>query len=193
MKAAEAAAGHRLVDYLDLHWYPEAQGGGVRITDDGTVARRVAARVQAPRSLWDTTYKETSWIVDDVLGEPIHLISRIGDEIAAHYPGTGLAITEWNYGGGQDISGRGRRGRRAGHLRPRRRGHGSYWALNGDESFANAAFRAYRDYDGNGRRLRRHVDPRRPPATSPPPPSTPASTPPTRRGWWWCSSTGARR
>ena len=33
MKAADTAAGTRLVDYLDLHWYPEATGGGTRITE----------------------------------------------------------------------------------------------------------------------------------------------------------------
>jgi hypothetical protein len=61
LRAAEATAGHRLVDYLDLHWYPEARGDGVRISDvaDGAGA---AARVQAPRSLWDPTYREDSWI-----------------------------------------------------------------------------------------------------------------------------------
>ena len=58
-EAAETAHGKRLVDYLDLHWYPEATGGGVRITGAETSAAVVAARVQAPRSLWDPTYVET--------------------------------------------------------------------------------------------------------------------------------------
>jgi AraC family transcriptional regulator, regulatory protein of adaptative response / methylated-DNA-[protein]-cysteine methyltransferase len=54
------------------------------------------ARVQAPRSLWDTTYEETSWTVNDVLKEPLRLLPRVKDKIAAHYPGTGFALTEWN-------------------------------------------------------------------------------------------------
>ncbi len=149
MKAAEAAAGHRVVDYLDLHWYPEATGGGTRITASDTSAAVVAARVQAPRSLWDSTYKETSWIVNNVLGQPINLLSRIGDKIAAHYPGTGLAITEWNYGGGQDISGAVAVADVLGIFGSYSVDIGSYWAL-GDETFANVAFRAYRNFDGNG-------------------------------------------
>ena len=60
--AAERAQNRTLMDVLDLHWYPEAQGGGVRITGDNTSAAVAAARVQAPRSLWDPTYTETSWI-----------------------------------------------------------------------------------------------------------------------------------
>jgi hypothetical protein len=149
MKAAEATAGHRVVDYLDLHWYPEATGGGKRIIGTDTTAASVEARVQAPRSLWDTTYSETSWIVNDVLKEPIHLISRVNDEIAAHYPGTGLAITEWNYGGGQDISGAVAVADVLGIFGRYGVGIGSYWAL-GNETFANAAFRAYRNFDGAG-------------------------------------------
>ena len=58
----EAAQGRKLMDVLDLHWYPEAQGGGVRITENNNSSAVVAARVQAPRSLWDPTYTETSWI-----------------------------------------------------------------------------------------------------------------------------------
>jgi len=149
MKAAETAAGKRVVDYLDLHWYPEAQGGGTRITAADTSAAVVDARVQAPRSLWDTAYRETSWI-DGVIKAPIRLLPRVRDKIAAHYPGTGIAITEWNYGGGGHVSGAvavadvlGIFGREGVEI-------GAYWALNPDESFANAAFRAYRNFDGQG-------------------------------------------
>src|SRR5262249_23917293 len=76
MKAAEATAGKRLLDGLDLHWYPEAQGDGKRITDESTApsAGLVTAREQAPRSLWDSTYTETSWITSTSTHGPINLI-----------------------------------------------------------------------------------------------------------------------
>src|ERR1019366_5993457 len=105
MKAAETSAGKRVVDDLDLHWYPEATGGGARITDDGTGAAEVAAREQAPRSLWDMTYTETSWITQSSTNGPITLIPREMQKIAQTYPGTKLSFSEWNYGGGTDISG----------------------------------------------------------------------------------------
>jgi hypothetical protein len=148
MKAAEVEAGKRVVDFLDLHWYPEAQGGGVRITGNDTGAAVVEARVQAPRSLWDATYRETSWIVDDALDQPIRLLPRVRDKIAARYPGTRLAFTEWNYGGGQHISGAIATADVLGIFGREEVALATYWALNGNESFANAAFRAYRNFDG---------------------------------------------
>lgn len=149
MKAAETTAGHRLIDYLDLHWYPEATGGTVRVTMPDTTAPVVSARVQAPRSLWDPSYKETSWIVNSVLHDAIRLIPRIKDKITAHYPGTGLAITEWNYGGGGDISGAVAVADVLGIFGSYSVDIASYWALN-DETYANVAFRAYRNFDGKG-------------------------------------------
>ncbi|MBN2530536.1 MAG: endoglucanase A [Deltaproteobacteria bacterium] len=104
LKAAEATAGHRLVDVLDLHWYPEAQANSKRILNDDTSAAMVEARVQAPRSLWDPTYTEKSWIAN-YMGEPIRLLPRLKQQIADHYPGTKLAFTEYYYGGGEHISG----------------------------------------------------------------------------------------
>jgi hypothetical protein len=148
-KAGEASAGKRLIDYLDLHWYPEAQGGGTRIIEKNNTADVVAAREQAPRSLWDKSYNEKSWIHDNVSG-PIYLVPRLLARIDQHYSGTKLAFTEWNYGGGNHISGTiacadvlGIFGREGVAL-------ATYWPLGDAESFAYAAFRAYRNYDGAG-------------------------------------------
>jgi hypothetical protein len=146
----ETRTGRSLVDVLDLHWYPEAQGGGVRITGTETSAAVVAARVQAPRSLWDPTYTETSWITQSSTGGPIRLIPRLNAKIDAQAPGKLLAFTEYNYGGGAHISGGiaqadvlgifGREGVFAATL----------WELSGDERFHYAAFQMYRNYDGAG-------------------------------------------
>jgi hypothetical protein len=149
MKAAEATAGKRLIDYLDLHWYPEAQGDNQRIINGNTADESVEARVQAPRSLWDTTYNETSWISTS-LQQPIRLIPRMRDKIKFHYAGTKLAITEWNYGAGGHISGGVAAADVLGIFGREGVGMAAYWALVGDESFANAAFRAFRNYDGAG-------------------------------------------
>ncbi|HEX3598334.1 MAG TPA: glycoside hydrolase family 44 protein [Polyangiaceae bacterium] len=149
MKAAEQTAGKRLVDVLDVHWYPEATGDGKRITDDGTGSGELTARLQAPRSLWDTSYTETSWITQ-TLNAPIQLIPRLLKKIADHYPGTKLSISEYNYGAGGDISGGiaqadvlgifGREGMFAANM----------WELSGTNTFIFAAFSMYRNYDGNG-------------------------------------------
>jgi hypothetical protein len=148
IEAAQQQYGSRLVDVLDVHWYPEAQGGGVRITGTDTTPAVVAARLQAPRSLWDPTYTETSWIAQDSVGGPIRLLPRLRGKIDANAPGTRLAVTEYNYGGGQHISGGlaqadvlgifGREGVFA----------ATEWPLAGDESFIQGAFEMYRNFDG---------------------------------------------
>ena len=71
MEAAGEKAGHRLLDTLDVHWYPEAQGDGIRITEDSPKPAVAAARMQAPRSLWDPTYVEQSWITRSMGGKAI--------------------------------------------------------------------------------------------------------------------------
>jgi hypothetical protein len=103
--ARGAQTGTRPVDVLDLHWYPEATGGGQRVIVPDASAAVAAARVQAPRSLWDASYTESSWITRDSTRAPIGLIPRIRDKIARRAPGMELAFSEYYYGGGADISG----------------------------------------------------------------------------------------
>jgi hypothetical protein len=55
--------------------------------------------------LWDPTYTETSWITRASTHGPIELLPRLKRKIEQNYPGTKLAITEYDYGGGRNISG----------------------------------------------------------------------------------------
>src|SRR5205814_597391 len=71
MNKAEQKAGKRLIDVIDIHYYPEARGGGYRVTEEKPNAELYAARIQAPRSLWDPTYMENSWIVNDAWKKPM--------------------------------------------------------------------------------------------------------------------------
>jgi hypothetical protein len=154
VKAADRARGYAVIDDLDLHWYPEATGNGARITDTGTSPAESAAREQAPRSLWDPTYVEDSWITqwftNPVSGRSaIDLIPTLKAQIAANDPGTKLDFSEWNYGGGQDISGGiatadvlGIFGRYGVHA-------AAWWPLNPVETYSRAAFAVFRNYDGH--------------------------------------------
>lgn len=150
MKVAEDTGGARLLDYLDLHWWPEAKGGGVRVIEADASPAVANARVQAPRSLWDDTFHEDSWINDTLSGDTIHLIPRAKSRITAHYPGTKLAFSAWYFGGGADISGAiatadalgifGREGVDLAALELPEAG--------GDDTFTLAGFSAFRGYDG---------------------------------------------
>jgi hypothetical protein len=147
MSQAESSDGHRVLDVLDLHWYPEAQGGGVRITGDDTSAAVVAARKQAPRSLWDPTYTEKSWITDCCSG-PIRLLPWVKDKIAAQYPGTRFAITEYNYGAGGHISGGIAQADVLGIFGREALFAATLWRLSGNNDFIYGAFDMFRNYDG---------------------------------------------
>ena len=104
--ALEAASGERLLDYLDVHYYPD----GVFLGGEDPASS--AHRLRASRSLWDPTYTDESWIgtsTDAAPNQPspneVMLIPRMKALIDAHYPGTGLAITEWNFGGERTVAG----------------------------------------------------------------------------------------
>jgi len=150
MRQRGETAGKRLLDVLSVHWYPEAQGGGQRIVFGGAGSLDTQkARVQAPRTLWDPTYVESSWIAQ-YYGAFLPLIPRLQQSINGYYPGTKLAFTEFAYGGEADISGGlaiadvlgifGKYGIYA----------AAYWPVESDQSYVRAAYRLYRDYDGAG-------------------------------------------
>jgi hypothetical protein len=152
MKRAEDQNHRRLMHLLDVHWYPEARGAA-RITDKDVSPKTVEARLQAPRSLWDPTYFEKSWIAA-TWGKPIRLFRWLKERIDANYPGTELAMTEYNYGVGDHISGGlaqadvlGVLGREGVYL-------ATYWgdgAGNGPlPKYIKAAFQIFRNYDGKG-------------------------------------------
>ncbi len=100
----EASRGHRLVDVLDVHWYPEIDVDGTPIESDSSDGDVAHWRMQAARSLFDPDFEEPGWI-GGYLGEPIRLLPRYQAMIAEHAPGVRLAITEYYYGGGDHVSG----------------------------------------------------------------------------------------
>jgi len=156
MKKAEKTYGKRLLNVLDLHWYPEAIGDN-RITASGAnTATDKAARVQAPRTLWDSKYGYSS--SDPVVGEKswisqwnpsyLPLLPRLQASINKYYPGTKLSFTEYTYGGEDDITGAlaqsdvlGIFGKYGVYL-------ATFWPSRDNTSYVQAAYRMYRNYDG---------------------------------------------
>jgi hypothetical protein len=142
MQLYEQQHGVRILDYLDFHYYPQASS--VALAPVGDAATQ-ALRLRSTRSLWDPTYEDESWI-----DEPVRLIPRMREWVDSYYPGTKLAIGEYNWGALDHINGTlaqadvlgifGREGLDIAFL----------WApLTADDPFAYA-FRLYRNYDGAG-------------------------------------------
>ncbi|MGA2233764.1 MAG: glycoside hydrolase family 44 protein [Tepidisphaeraceae bacterium] len=149
MKLAESIYGRRLLDALDVHWYPEARAGNVRIIAPDATPEVAAVRLQAPRSLWDATYVENSWIARSIRG-PIALIPRLLGKIHDNYPGTLLSLSEYNYGGGADISGGIAQADALGIFGRYGVFAACQWPLSRHEPFVAAAFAMYRNFDGKG-------------------------------------------
>lgn len=97
LRAYDQQHGARILDYLDLHYYPQA--AGVALGSAGDAATQ-ARRLRSTRSLWDPAYADESWI-----GDAVQLVPRMADWVQRNYPGTKLAIGEYNWGGHEHING----------------------------------------------------------------------------------------
>ena len=151
LKTASAAYGKPLVDVYDFHWYSEATDpDGTRIIDlNGSTLSdaQVQAIAQSPRSKWDPTYSESSWI-RGVMGGPIKLLPRLQAKIAAADPVMKLGVTEYNNGGCQHIAGALAQADNLGIFGAQAVYAATYWPLSNTEPYCFAAFRSFRGFDG---------------------------------------------
>jgi Glycoside hydrolase family 44 len=109
-RAKSERVGARLLDLLDIHWYPKDRRGEIFRNDDPRLAPAV---LDAPRSLDDPSYCEKSW-VGDLLGcgtgpSPtqmlrLPLLPGLRAIVSENFPGTALSIGEYNYGGPDQLS-----------------------------------------------------------------------------------------
>jgi len=150
MKKASDANGRRLLDVLDIHWYPEAtDGAGNRITNTVNTTAMYNARMQAPRTLWDSSYVwpngEMSWI-NQWYSSYLPLLPTIKNSIDTYYPDTNLSITEYDYGGKDHWSGGIATSDVLGIFGKYGMYIATYW---GEGNYVDAAIKIYRNYDGN--------------------------------------------
>jgi uncharacterized protein (TIGR03437 family) len=143
MRDYENQHGIRILDYLDLHAYVLPDGLAFQPAGD---AATQALRLESTRVLWDPNYQFASTDIQ----EPVRLIPRMHDRVNNNYPGTKLAITEYNWGALEDINGAlaqadvlGIFGREGVDL-------ATIWGPPTPDQPGAFAFRMYRSYDGMG-------------------------------------------
>ena len=145
LREHEQKTGVRILDVVDLHYYPQGKGifenGGGGGTDPETAQRRF----RATRSLWDPDYLDESWIK-----EKVRLIPRLKEIIAENYPGRGISIGEWNFGAEGHISGALALAEVLGRFAQGGVTSAYYWTAPKPSTPAYWAFRAYRNFDGRG-------------------------------------------
>ncbi len=143
LRAHAQRTGSHILDILDLHFYPQADG--VYGHPDKTDPAAAALRLRSTRGLWDPTYKDESWIND-----AIALLPRMKRLIAENYPGLKISIGEYNFGGERHISGGLAQAEALGRFAQADVYSAYYWTYPPQGSSAYHAFAAYRNYDGQG-------------------------------------------
>ena len=148
MRSHEQSTSRRILDYLDLHYYPQASG--VSLAPAGSAATQ-SLRLRSTRSLWDPSYIDESWISDtEAGGVKVNLISRMREWVNTYYPGTRLALTEYNFGGLEDINGALAQADVLGIFGRENLDLATLWSPPASGEPGAFAFRMYRNYDAKG-------------------------------------------
>ena len=135
------AGGARPVDLVDVHYYPQS---GEAFGGEGFAA----LRLQSIRELDDPGYVSQSWISANV-----RLIPRLRDWIAASCPGTGIAVTEYNWGADDSPSGALAQAEILAIFAAQGVELATRWVAPESGKKTEEAFRLYLNYDGAGSRV----------------------------------------
>ncbi len=141
VRAASAKSGTRLLDLLDVHFYPQ----GEKVYSGADDAKTAALRIRQTRGLWDRSYVDESWIA-----EPVYLLPRMHEWIDQNWPGLGISIGEWSFGGEDHMSGGLATAEALGRFGTNGVTAAYYWTVPPANSPSSFAFRAYRDFDMKG-------------------------------------------
>ena len=100
MNKASSQNGKRLIDVIDIKYFPEekTEYGLSIISETSDEANKM--RIQSVRALWDGSYAK-----EGENKEFFPLLPTFQASINEYYPGTKLALTEYNFGGGNNITG----------------------------------------------------------------------------------------
>lgn len=143
MANAEKETGNRLLDVVDVHYYSQDCS-----TDDG--------KLQAARSLYDESYVENSWL-QPYFGKYFPLLPNIQKSIDKYYPGTKIAISEYNLA---DIANEKKTGKNVisaiaeaealGAFAENEVYLATYWGTMSECPYVASAINLYTNYDGEG-------------------------------------------
>lgn len=154
--AYQGANGVRLVDYLDLHYYPQGDGiidfgsDNLGYSESPAVA---AKRLRSLRELYDPNYVSESWIADLQDNDSNHyskpgLIPRVKAWIAQACPGTKLSISEYNWGPDQGATGALAQAEALAIFAREGVDAAMRWGAPEPGSYAEDAFKLFLNYDG---------------------------------------------
>jgi len=139
----DAGTGTRLLDYLSVHYYPQGDAkGDQEFSSDVSTATQLL-RNQSTRSLWDPNYTDQSYV-----NTQIDLIPRLRGWVNSFYPGTKVAITEYNWGAEGHMNGATVEADVLGIFGREDLDMGVRWEAPAPGTPTYNAFKLYRNYDG---------------------------------------------
>ena len=138
-----ASTGKRLLDVFSVHYYPQSW----EFSNDVSNATQLL-RNKSTRSLWDPNYIDQSWINDKV-----QLIPRLHNWVNTYYPGTQIAITEYNWGAEPYINGATTQADILGIFGRESLDIGTRWTTPDASTPTYKAIKMYGNYDGNNSRF----------------------------------------
>ena len=139
----------RFLDYLDLHTYFAASDAMLKPAGTSVQQRTV---LDSTRAFWDPTYTDPHFRNPDNYAEPLapQMIPRMKNWVAANYPGTKTAITEYNWGAPEHISGAVAQADILGIFGREGLDLGALWGPPNLNQPLMFAFKIFRNYDDNG-------------------------------------------
>ena len=151
----QARNGIRLVDYLDLHYYPQGNNVSLSNADDATTS---GLRLRSLKELYDPTWVSESWIADLGDSDANHydksdLIPRVRAWIAQYCPGTRLALTEYNWGNDNTVSGAVAQAEALAIFAREGVDLATRWVAPGAGTQAEKGFSIFLNYDGAGSKV----------------------------------------
>ena len=143
MANAEKEAGMRLLDVIDVHYYAQDCS-----TED--------AILQAARSLYDPTYVENSWL-QPWAGQYFPFIPNIKKSVDKYYPGTKIAVSEYNLANISDEKNTGKsvvsaiaEAEALGAFASNDVYFATYWGSLNECPYVESAINLYTNYNGKG-------------------------------------------
>jgi len=155
MKQFEQQNGYRLLDYLDVHGYITPPGIGF---DTNYSSANTALRLSSTRAFWDTNYIVPGYTncsgYADATGTQVApaLVPTMRSWVSQNYPGTKTAITEYNWGALEDITGAVAQADLLGIFGREQLDMATMWPDGGFQAGVPGAFafQIFLNYDGNG-------------------------------------------
>ena len=148
--AYQQSNGVRVIDWLDIHYYPQSNGVVAFDGNEGDAGVQ-ALRLRSLKELYHPTY-----VAENYIGMPVRLIPRMKALIANSCPALAnlkLAITEYNWGPDNSATGALAQGEALAIFGREGVDAAMRWVMPAANSAVEQAYRLYLNYDGGGAKV----------------------------------------